>query len=81
LSPSQHREAGERLAATARAHAAGWTFVQEGDTFAYFEVGGPTSTTIELAELNDGTRWMNQTVADDAAGWDGITDPIRPLMQ
>jgi hypothetical protein len=39
------------------------------------------STIIELAELNDGTCWMNRTVADAAAGWDGITDPIRPLMQ
>ena len=65
--------------AMTRARAAGWTTLQEGGNFGYFETGGPGGAIVEVTELSDGTRWMNQTVADAAAGWDGVTEPIRTM--
>ncbi len=70
--------------AMARAKATGWTVVQDGGEggtrFAYFDAGGVTSTVIELSELTDGTRAFNDMVAAAAADWDGITDPVRPVV-
>jgi hypothetical protein len=68
----------------ARAHAAGWPILHDGDgggtQFAYFELGGVTSTAIEVSELSDATYGMNKMVEDAAASWDGVTDPVRRLM-
>ena len=70
--------------AMAQARAHGWAILQESDggatPFAYFELGGVTSTALELTELNDATTGMNQLVAEAAASWDGVTDPVRRLM-
>jgi hypothetical protein len=66
-----------------KALAAGWAVVQDGGggtKFAYFDAGGVTSTVIELSELNDGTRALEDLVSTAAATWDGITDPVRPLQ-
>lgn len=65
--------------AMARARAAGWTLQQQGTTFAYFELGDAAGSIIELSELNEASRWMNDTVAAAAATWDGVTDPVRSL--
>ena len=68
-----------------KAETAGWPVVQSGDgngvaRFAYFELDGATSTAIEVMELNDATGFLATTVAGGAAGWDGVTDPIRSLF-
>jgi hypothetical protein len=69
-------------AAMERASAAGWSVVQDGGggtKFAYFDTGGVTSTVIELSELNEATRAFNEMIAAAAAGWDGVTQPVRPV--
>jgi hypothetical protein len=68
--------------AMTQARAADWSVVQDGGggtRFAYFDVGGVTSTNIELSELSEETRTFNDFIAATAASWDGITDPIRPI--
>jgi len=70
-------------AVTADATAAGWTSVHAGDTggmahFAYYDLGGVTSTVIEVMELTDATRWLVSTVRQASLEWDG-SDPVRPL--
>jgi hypothetical protein len=67
--------------AMGRAKAAGWSVLQDGGgktKFAYFDAGGLTSTAIELSELTERTRTMNDMIAAAAAAWDGVTDPVRP---
>lgn len=69
--------------AMARAVAAGLPVLQDGGgatKFAYFEAGGVTSTALELSELNESTRAFNAMIADAAVGWDGGTDPVRPIV-
>jgi catechol 2,3-dioxygenase-like lactoylglutathione lyase family enzyme len=70
--------------AMARVKGTGWTVVQDGGEggtrFAYFDAGGVTSTAIELSELTEGTRAFNDMVAAAAADWDGVTDPVRPVV-
>jgi hypothetical protein len=65
------------------AEAAGWTMVHEGDTggmahFANYDLGGTTSTVIEVMELTDATRWLVRTVQEASVDWDG-SDPVRDL--
>jgi hypothetical protein len=48
--------------------------------FAYFELDTTISTIVEVMELSDATRGMADLVAGAAAGWDGVTDPIRSLF-
>jgi len=70
-------------ASAAAAEAAGLRTAQDGAgmvRFAYYEVDGATSTMLELMELTDSTRMMDEMVSGSAAGWDGRTDPVRPLM-
>jgi hypothetical protein len=68
-----------------KAAAAAWPVVQSGDGngvahFAYFELDGATSAVIEVMELNEATGFLATTVAGGAEGWDGVTDPVRPLF-
>ncbi len=67
-----------------RAEAAGWPVVFSGAggsvRFAYFEVDPAISTIIEVTELNDATRGLDDLVAGAAAAWDGVTDPVRSLL-
>ena len=70
-------------ASAAAAEAAGLRTAQDGAgmvRFAYYELDGATSTMLELMELTDSTRMMDEMVSGSAAGWDGRTDPVRPLM-
>jgi catechol 2,3-dioxygenase-like lactoylglutathione lyase family enzyme len=62
---------------------AGWTVVQSGDgggvtRFAYLDLG-IGGTIVEVTELNESTRAMNERIRDAADGWDG-TDPVRALF-
>ncbi len=68
-----------------RAEAAGWPVVFSGDgngttQFAYFELDTMISTIVEVMELNDATRGLADAVANAAAGWDGVTKPVRALF-
>ena len=57
-----------------------WEVVQRGvNRSAYLDTGGVTSTLVEVAELTDRFRWLTDTIRDTAAGWDGVSDPIREL--
>jgi hypothetical protein len=70
-------------ASASAAEAAGLHTAQEGDgmvRFAYYELNGATSTMLELMELTDSTRGLDDLVRGSAADWDGRTDPVRPLM-
>ncbi len=65
------------------AEAAGWPVVHRGSgggvaKFAYLDVGGFTSTVVEVMELNEITLWMTTTVREGARDWDG-SDPVRNL--
>ena len=70
--------------ALASALSAGSKVMQEGnggDTrFTYFDAGGVMSAALEVCELNAQNITMNRMLADAAAAWDGITDPVRLLM-
>jgi hypothetical protein len=46
--------------------------------FAYYDLGGTTSTVIEVMELTDATRWLVRTVQEASVDWDG-SDPVRDL--
>ena len=48
--------------------------------FAYLDVGGFTSTVVEVMELNDITRWMTTMVRDAARDWDGQRPRQEPRM-
>ncbi len=70
-------------ATIAAAAAAGWPVVHHGSgggiaKFAYLDVGGTTSTVVEVMELNATTTWMTTMVREAAQDWDG-RDPIRSL--
>jgi hypothetical protein len=66
-----------------KANAAGWPIVWSGDgggtRFAYFELEPTISTVVEVSELNDSTRGLNDLVSNAAAQWDGVSDPVRSL--
>ena len=67
----------------ARAAEAEWAVVQSGDSggtvrFAYLDIG-VGGTIVEITELNEMTRSMNDRIRDAAANWDG-TDPVRSLV-
>ena len=67
----------------ARAGDAGWSVVQSGDgggtaRFAYLDLG-IGGTIVEVMELNDSTRAMNDKIRAAARDWDG-TDPVRALF-
>ncbi len=71
------------LASAAAATRAGWTTAQEGDgmtRFAYYDADGTTATMLELMELTDATRGLDEMVSGAAREWDGRTDPVRPFM-
>jgi len=68
-----------------RAEAAGWPCVFSGSAggsvrFAYFERDPQVSTIVEVTELNDMTRGLDEMLTAAAAEWDGVTDPVRVLM-
>ena len=67
-----------------KADDAGWPVVFSGDSgdvrFVYFELDTAISTVVEVMELNDSSRGMAELVADAAANWDGVTDPVRSLV-
>lgn len=67
-----------------RAGAAGWGVIQSGDLmgtrFCYFDTQTHPGTVAELMELTDASRWLAEHIRDAAAGWDGVTDPIRDLF-
>jgi catechol 2,3-dioxygenase-like lactoylglutathione lyase family enzyme len=67
-----------------RADAAGWPVVFSGSggtvRFAYLEVDPMISTIVEVTELNDATRGLDELVSGAAACWNGVTDPIRSLF-
>lgn len=71
-------------ATLARIRDAQWPIVQAGDTggtrYLYTQLDGASSSFIEIMELNDVTRWLATTVADAAAEWDGVTEPVRKLF-
>jgi catechol 2,3-dioxygenase-like lactoylglutathione lyase family enzyme len=71
-------------AVTKKADAAGWPAVFSGGSgdvrFVYFELDTAISTVVEVMELNDVSRGMAELVADAAATWDGVTDPVRSLL-
>ncbi len=46
--------------------------------FFYVEAPTTAATMLEVMELNDLTRGLNDHIARAAVGWDG-TDPVRPL--
>jgi hypothetical protein len=48
--------------------------------FAYYDADGTTATMLELMELTDATRGLDEMVSGAAREWDGRTDPVRPLM-
>jgi catechol 2,3-dioxygenase-like lactoylglutathione lyase family enzyme len=69
----------------ARATAAGWSVVCSGGgdggaRFAYLDLGGATSTVVEVMELNDATRWLARTVRDAARDWNGAGPHVRELV-
>ncbi len=69
----------------AAARTAGISVVNEGDgggmaRFCYVERDGITSTCLEVMELNAMTAWMMGHVREAHKNWDGVSDPIRPLM-
>jgi hypothetical protein len=66
-----------------RAEAAGWPIVfsdLDGEyRFAYFELDPQISTVVEVMELTDATEGLFEIVAQAAASWDGVTEPVRSL--
>lgn len=71
-------------ATSRRAEKAGWPIVYSGDSgdvrFAYYELDPRISTVVEVMELSDSTEALAELVADAAATWDGLTDPVRTLL-
>jgi hypothetical protein len=68
----------------AGASAAGWSVVCSGGgngtaRFAYLDLGGTTSTVVEVMELNDATRWLARTVRDAARDWNAAGPHVREL--
>ena len=72
------------VAVRRKADDAGWPVVFSGDSgdvrFVYFELDTAISTVVEVMELNDSSRGMAELVADAAATWDSVTDPVRSLV-
>ena len=67
----------------AAARGAGWDLVMTGGAgggthFFYAELTPVTSTVIEVMELNEQTRGLNDHVRRASVDWDG-SDPVRPL--
>jgi catechol 2,3-dioxygenase-like lactoylglutathione lyase family enzyme len=65
------------------AEGAGWNVLQSGDgggvaRFAYVDLG-VGGTVVEVMELNESTRAMNDRIRDAARDWDG-SEPVRSLF-
>lgn len=63
---------------------AGWSILQRGrfatTRFSYFEDVHEHDLAVEIMELDDSTRWLDQHIRAAAQDWDGATEPIRPLF-
>ncbi|MDG2114529.1 MAG: VOC family protein [Actinomycetota bacterium] len=69
-------------AALAHAESLGWTVGQQGAVtgggrFIYYDTEAHPGTVIELAEIGERGRSFFDHIANTAAAWDGVTDPIH----
>jgi len=72
-------------ASLAAAVAAGWEQAHVGHAagtrFVYLDGGGHPGSVAELVDLDPTSRSFFGHIADEAAGWDGVSDPVRRVGQ